>query len=92
MKKEEIIQALERSEMAEQVTLPIEKWREVLMQLTQQDNKIICQEQQLKDNTQKICKKIKAYDTNTNKQKVGYTEYVIGLVKLLSEIEKGDKE
>lgn len=53
----------------------------------------ITNEQEIKENnTKQVCEKIRRYDIMTNKQATSYTDYVIGLVKLLDQIKKGGND
>lgn len=37
-----------------------------------------------------VCDEIRTYDRTTNKQKVSYTEYVMGLCEFLDQVEQGE--
>lgn len=39
-----------------------------------------------------VCDEIRTYDRTTNKQKVSYTEYVMGLCEFLDQIEQGEQQ
>lgn len=43
-----------------------------------------------KEVTNQVCNKIRAFDTNINKQKTSYTDYVCSLMDILDQIEKGE--
>ena len=53
----------------------------------EEDEQIYHLKRQLKTNTHQVCEKIRQYDVNTNKQKTSYTDYVIGLIELLGQLE-----
>lgn len=61
-------------------------------EIDRRDNKIKNQRQQLKQSQNQkaieVLNKIRNYDTNTNKQKIFYTKYVIGLNNFLDQLQK----
>ena len=68
---------------------------DMIKQLNRQDKRIreleeenLSLQEQLRDLPKKIVGEIKRYDINVNKQKVSYTEYVIGLIECLDTILK----